>query len=713
MRLAWARGNLRARQDGTENGARLPESTETTLIAYYRRKVERDPERIFWQHCLQYAFAEKANYCSLIADYQGSAAAYRQSVQIADELHRRQPQEPRWLSLRADLNQELSMAYRLHAGDVREKKEQQSLLTRARGLLQRVLEDRRKALELDKKLISQIKGMADAYRELASLVRLSRSLSQPDEETRRIMKQSRELYQKHLDELTRYYSSGSGIDPLEPPRKFGAAVTTLAALHSVISTDGSWMALVRYPEEIAQRGYIELWDWGTHLYALMQALERLDPDKPTEAEQGRWLLRRGLHLLGLLQRKQKLPAAWETIQKSFVRRLKSWPRPGGAANADPALDQLDYHSAIEQLAGGVRKDAILDLLIGELKSLAVLPVMEPGIRDLLIEALLPEPETTGAVLQAARSRLQGDSEGVPAPTRKVLAELARLRGDDPSAFALNAKVVEQGTGTAVVLRLGPVLRERGQMRTLARMNRSWWERQTRQMQDSIAAWNEAAWDALNAADLDAAADAIQEVRRKAPNEIQTRVLEAYLAYQKRDFRATQKQLKLLREDAKLNDPWKWIVKQIDVLTRHELGEKIDIDSAFPTLPATNPLSNGSNINRIWLQMEQGQKLSESLAAVLKSLSERPRSATWNYLHGVALLKNGQAKEAVAVLEKLRSCESTQRDPAFWLYLGEALMEIGQRDNARMAWEQGLAVFPSTTARDDRRRQQIENLLNPR
>jgi tetratricopeptide (TPR) repeat protein len=327
--------------------------------------------------------------------------------------------------------------------------------------------------------------------------------------------------------------------------------------------------------------------------------------------------------------------------------------------------------------------------------------------------LLPEAEAAGEVLQAARARLERDPQSVPAPARNVLAEVDRLRGDDPGVFVVNAKLVEQGAGTASILRLGPVLRELGQLRTLARMNRSWWDRQTLQVQDSIASWNEAAWDALNAADLDAAADAIEEVRRKAPNEIQTLVLEAYFAYQKRDFRAAQEQVKLLREDAKLNDPWKWVVKQIDVLTRLELGEKIDIEKAFPVLPATNPLSNGSNINRVWLQLEQGQKLPESLAAVLKSLSERPRSANWNYLHGVALLKNGQSKEAVAVLEKLRSCESTQRDPAFWQYLGEALVTIGQRDNARIAWERSLTVFPSTTAKDDRRRQQVEALLKTR
>ena len=133
-------------------------------------------------------------------------------------------------------------------------------------------------------------------------------------------------------------------------------------------------------------------------------------------------------------------------------------------------------------------------------------------------------------------------------------------------------------------------------------------------------------------------------------------------------------------------------------------------------PDLSDLGAPDSVNRVrHLRAGVGQTVrapdgSESRMLIRDTLKKRPRDAFWRYLLGLALLKSGEAKESVKVLEDLADCEQFETDPNFWQYLGDAHQKSGQRDRARSAWEKALRAVPPTAEQDDRRRQKIERQL---
>jgi predicted Zn-dependent protease len=307
-------------------------------------------------------------------------------------------------------------------------------------------------------------------------------------------------------------------------------------------------------------------------------------------------------------------------------------------------------------------------------------------------------------LQQASERLGREPAAWGRPERELLAEVARLRGDAALARRFDAAVLRRKSDALWwLMALQTPLENSGQVRTEAILVRGWKETLPAPQSDSAAVWRAVGFAEVRAAEFGPAEKALAQVRQKAPDDPGTRVLAACLALGRRQFRQTLAELEPIKKGSKGSEPWLALSAQLAAWASHELGERVDADA--------EPLRADAALGtRLWLRLEQGRDPRAVLADVDGQLRKKPRSVYWKFLRGVALLKAGQPKEALEVLERLADRESVERDPAFWQYLGDARARGGKREQAREAWRKALAAFPPTTAEDDRRRQQIEQRL---
>src|SRR5262249_39513016 len=190
------------------------------------------------------------------------------------------------------------------------------------------------------------------------------------------------------------------------------------------------------------------------------------------------------------------------------------------------------------------------------------------------------------------------------------------------------------------------------------------------------------------------------------DEPETQLLGVYLAFQRRQYRQALRQIEPIQGESKLPAHLKDAPALFSALCRHEQGERLDPKGVFPALgPNAVP-----NSNQVWLYLELEHDVPARLKLIRDTLKQRPRDAFWRYLLGLALLKVGETKQSIQVLEELTDCEQFETDVNFWQYLGEAHHKAGQRDKARAAWEKALRASPPTAEKDDRRRRKIEDQL---
>src|SRR5262249_19566873 len=148
---------------------------------------------------------------------------------------------------------------------------------------------------------------------------------------------------------------------------------------------------------------------------------------------------------------------------------------------------------------------------------------------------------------------------------------------------------------------------------------------------------------VGASEFGPAEQALAQARQKAPDDPGTRALAAYLALQRRQFRLALAEVEPLDQGKKGVEAWLRFSAAVRAEARHELGEVVD--------PDTEPLRHEDNFStRTWLRLEQDKDVTAALADVNRKLQEKPRKVFWKFLRAVALLKAGQTKEALGVLE---------------------------------------------------------------
>jgi serine/threonine protein kinase/Tfp pilus assembly protein PilF len=693
----YCRSQLLALEHDEVGARRAKHQAHDLLIASYEHRCKREPDHPLWERGLADAFTKLGTAYFQEGESQKARAQLDKAQPILERLHQRQPREARWPILLADL-------YELR-GDIRNSQVrlyQPGWEAGNRDIIQaheREARYREQALKLASDRPDQAAALAAALRTV--YMRHNYAFDRKGAEA---------AFGRHLEALQRFHQLSPDADPLAPVDKPTLSQVSLLTSHSALwSLMGSQRKAPRPPLRVAESSLVLSGQPSRRaelLYYLAELLRGLDASKPNEVEQGRWALRRGLSLLYPLRDQNELPPAWESYLAAFEKHFKSWPtdrkRPAVTADLAASLDRLDYARVVEYLTDAGRIDQLLDVLLYEAKSVATLEDLKGTVFALWLEAVVGEPRAARAVLRAASERLERQPATLGSYERELLAEMARLHGDLPLVRRFDAAILDRPTAGWLNNLITP-LQHRGQVSAAARLRRAWHQTQPPAQKDSALSWRFTGFVEAQAGEFALAEKALAQVRQKAPDDPGTRVLAGYLALGRRQFRQTLTELEVIKRGDKAAVPWLGTIARLIAVARHELGETVDTD-------AESLRDDDSFGTRAWLRLEQGKDPKNILAEVERKLRQKPRMAFWKLLRGAALLKAGQSKEALDILERLADRESMERDPAFWFYLGEARVQAGKKEEARQAWQRGLTAFPETTARGDRRRVQIEHRL---
>jgi tetratricopeptide (TPR) repeat protein len=688
---------LRGDKPGTSSQR---QASHALMVAFYQHKLKGEPDYALWSRGLQEAYTKSAmDFWFISGEHERAMAPLAKAAKILEDLRDREPKERRWLNLLGDLHELWANLLSSRIGEEKnEAKQQESRLEIAR-LLERRVEFQEKALKLAPDNPDQAEKLADA---LHSLYQQYQALWD--------MPRANAVLRRQLDALETFERLKPDWDPLasRDPLASGVqlkptSITTVFALRNLLDLSESGPRYIPPPirEMESLAAYGDLSRIAEMLYRYVYLIEHMDPAKPADADQGRWALRRVLHLLHRLREKKELPKAWERYLASFAKKLKNWPadkqRP--AADLADALDRLDYVGVVDRLMTANRMDELFELLLYEARSVATCNGLEGVVRALWLEAVLCEPRAAVAVLKKAAERL--DREPAPGKMeRDFLAEMARLRGDVALARRLDPAILERAPDV-LMLNVQGAFKDSGQVRTNVLLQRAWKQTLGPQWRDTADTWRFMAFAELGAFELDAAEKAVAQVRAKAPDDPGTRVLVSYLALQRHQFREALTELEPMGKEPMGN--WATACTTIRVLAHLGLGEPVDPDAEY--LRAAT-----QDATRVWVRVEQGKGVETAVAESRRKVQEKPRDAGWRFRLGAALVKAGKVEEALKLLEPLAEREGFQRDPTYWYYLGEARFQAGKKEQARQAWQKALELFPATGSPDAPRRQLIEKLL---
>jgi Tfp pilus assembly protein PilF len=351
----------------------------------------------------------------------------------------------------------------------------------------------------------------------------------------------------------------------------------------------------------------------------------------------------------------------EFIEDRF-RALPADPGPPlPVPEAQAALDDLDYLRVAELLIGHKQERELLDLLEREA------PIS--WLTGRLLQ-MAYEPKLVQALTAAARVRLQEDPKALAAPTRTLLASLARHSGDRKTAVEFDPEVLKSPPDEVTI-------------------------RQTAGRLDQAGRHKEAA---------------LVWLQQHVPEDGSVKISLLWLSCAERRFGKALEGVQMLLADAQLKPEQANELRYMRANVLMELGKLAEAEAAVQSVLEAAP-GNPAALNLLaYLYLDQDKQLDQAEALLRQALKAQPKNASLRATLGWALARRKQTDEGLKMMEEVASDEQLAVDPAFLEHLGDVYRQAGRLDKARESWQKALAAFPRTTDAGDRRKVAIEQKL---
>ncbi len=460
----WARANLRTVLRLRAQAQRMLGNPDPTGQApwpqveserdYYERRRREEPENLSWIWHLSTLYREaitSSTDLALAVDYA------RRAIALAEELRRREPEEVRWLEMLQWAHDQAAVVYNsvsLYVAADRHPTDAAAAMKAQRQ--SRASADKQASLRIAFKLREKIaylkddspdalQELANAYRKRAEAARASRDLEGARGAYGQFLATMEHLHRKFPDEARR--------DPLQP--EVDVARQAPPRLRQSLLTNG--------------RGLIAGFDgyqWADPrpstanelIHRIIELVQALDVGKPSEAEEARWALRRGLLALDELQAAGELAAPLARLVPFFERRLASLlPAPKeitAGSGEQRAWQRMSYEALARLLAARPRE--LAQALAADARTAAGQPWSATIFRRHALLGLLSKPELLTPLLKAARGLAADDGDPLGPAGRAFFAELALCAGEREHAQALDGKTATAGLDTALA---GPLARK--------------------------------------------------------------------------------------------------------------------------------------------------------------------------------------------------------------------------------------------------------------
>jgi predicted Zn-dependent protease len=441
---------------------------------------------------------------------------------------------------------------------------------------------------------------------------------------------------------------------------------------------------------------------------LIDLVVALDAQQRGTAE-ARLALRRGVALLDRMRAANELPRPMAVMLPFFEKRLGEAPRVPGVDLSPPQrrlLDRMAYgalcHSLIEEKRGG----DLVRLLDREAAAAAKTSWAGEGVRRLLLEDALSEPDLLPPLLAAAKKAKDDRDDPLGANGRRLLSLVALYGGEDESARALDSSVGARDF--AVSLPLSQHLRQRKSYAGAARVLAAW----LRDLKDRVGARDHLSLAELYllAGQIADADGAVRLALKKAPDDAFVLSMLAAVELRARRFGEARKVLLALRKRSDL-DP------TLDVPTRLGLGEASlqvgDADEAEQEVRRALAGAKDDANARLALAavlLERGKDLDEAEKLARAVLAERPGDPWSQFVLGAVLIARKQPKEGLELLAESAREPALAVRPELYDHFGRGYLLAGRADLAKQAWARALAWLPRTADAKDRLRLALEGRL---